>query len=373
MIGKVPKAGRGFKGLVSYLLRGEKGTDNNPDRVAWTDVRNLASDDPDLAAKLMQATARRNRRCEAPTYHFVISWAYDERPTDEIMRRVADTTCADIGLDDFQRLYVAHADTRHHHLHVVANRVHPETGKAWNRRQDWPRIERSLADQSRALGLEHVPGRHNDPDHFKDAPNGRRSRAVHAERRKATEDLLTPWDGARIDRERIGLREIFANATTWDDLDTALGAREMLLVRKGQGLVIASADGAMKLSALGKEFSGKALDARLGESRATSMARGGAASHGAVSERAAAFDRVADASDELDFSYALMRLGLITETQLDRYVAARDAARADAEKTLSFRERLDREMARQLGKAERGERGGEGARPTGRVRDERER
>lgn len=86
MIGKVPIAGRGFKGLVNYLLRGERGTKDDPNRVAWTDVRNLAIDDPELVPSLMRATATRNRRCKSPVYHFVISWRQDERPTDALMR-----------------------------------------------------------------------------------------------------------------------------------------------------------------------------------------------------------------------------------------------------------------------------------------------
>lgn len=373
MIGKVPKAGRGFKGLVAYLLRGDKGTENNPNRVAWTEVRNLASDDPELASKLMHATARRNRRCEAPTYHFVISWAHDERPTEEMMRQVADTTCADIGLEDFQRLYVAHADTRHQHLHVVANRVHPETGKAWNRRQDWPRIERSLADQSRTLGLEHVPGRHNDPDDFKDEPKGSRNRSLHADRRKAAEELLCPWSADRIERERNGLTEIFDAAKSWEELDQALSERDMLLVRKGQGLVIADANGAMKLSALGKELSGKKLDERMGESRTSYVARLNVGLDSEPSARAAAFERAAEAGDALEFSFALHRLGLISRKELDRYAVARDTARAEAERTLPFRERLSREMARQVVKADKDQLGNAEPQKKRRDRDERER
>lgn len=39
MIGKVPKAGRGFKGLIRYLVQGGR-DEPQPDRVASTAVRN---------------------------------------------------------------------------------------------------------------------------------------------------------------------------------------------------------------------------------------------------------------------------------------------------------------------------------------------
>lgn len=346
MIGKVPKAGRGFKGLVAYLLRGAKGTEKNPNRVAWTDVRNLASDDPELAHKLMHATASRNRRCEAPAYHFVISWRHDEYPTEGVMRQVADATCVDIGLEEFQRLYVAHADTRHHHLHIVVNRVHPETGKAWNRRQDWVRIEQSLANQSRELGLEQVPGRHSAPERFKGEPRREREGTFHRDRREAAEELLKPWRPERFEAERGKLTEIFEAAQSWEELDRSLSQRNMMLVRKGQGLVVADATGAMKLSALGKEFSGKKLDERLGASRADFLARLDNGGAGEKSARLAAFERAAEAGAALDFSFALYRFGLVSLKELERHVAARNAATAEAEQNLSFRERLAREMAR---------------------------
>ena len=66
MIGKVANAGRGFKGVVDYLLDGKRGTRRNPNRVAWVTGRNVLIEDPRKAARLMQATARQSVRCKAP-------------------------------------------------------------------------------------------------------------------------------------------------------------------------------------------------------------------------------------------------------------------------------------------------------------------
>lgn len=350
MIGKVPRAGRGFRGLVNYLLRGEKGTRDNPSRVAWTDVRNLASDEPELAPRLMRATAAMNRRCQAPAYHFVISWRHDERPTDDIMRQVADATCADIGLEDFQRLYVAHADTRHHHLHVVVNRVHPETALAWNRRQDWVRIEQSLADQTRSMGMEHVPGRHNDPEAFGARGRRRDGEGKYRLRQRQREDeLLRPWSEEKIAVEREGLAKMFEAAQTWENIDQELAKRDLLLVRKGQGLVIAGADGSMKVSALGKGFGAKRLEEGFGESRAAYLGRmekQPVSAEGA--ERIEAFGQAGDANEALSFSFALHRFGLISRAQLQRHVADRDRVSEQVERVLTLRERIAREVARSL-------------------------
>lgn len=46
-----------FAGLSRYLVAGKPGTTPHPGRVAWRKAHNLPSDDPELAAKFMEATA----------------------------------------------------------------------------------------------------------------------------------------------------------------------------------------------------------------------------------------------------------------------------------------------------------------------------
>src|SRR5690606_14584799 len=76
------------------------------------------------------------------------------------MVRVADRLLAELGLQEHQVLIVAHGDTRHRHVHLMVNRVHPDTLRAWDDRHDYARIERSLRVQERELGLREVPGHH---------------------------------------------------------------------------------------------------------------------------------------------------------------------------------------------------------------------
>jgi hypothetical protein len=97
MIGKVPDQGKSFRGVVNYLLYGKKG-EPRPERVAWTETRNLLVKHPRKAATLMRLTSKKSKRVKKPVYHYVISWRHDERPDDPTMRLVADTTCQDLGL-----------------------------------------------------------------------------------------------------------------------------------------------------------------------------------------------------------------------------------------------------------------------------------
>jgi hypothetical protein len=158
VIGNVNKLGTGFKGVASYLESGKDG--QQWDRVEWVESRNLPTRDPQTAARIMSATAHDSERTGAPVYHFSISFDPGDPVDRESMRRVADRTLRDLGLQDHQALIVAHGDTAHPHVHVVVNRVHPETARAWSNFRDFPRIERSLRAQEVEMGLRVVPGKH---------------------------------------------------------------------------------------------------------------------------------------------------------------------------------------------------------------------
>ncbi|CFX05554.1 Relaxase/mobilization nuclease family protein [Candidatus Filomicrobium marinum] len=264
MIGKIPKAGRGFKGITSYLLNGprtpepENGrTDERAfakkDRVLWVDTHNLITRDPKQAMRIMRATANKSRRCKSPVYHFVISWTPEENPSEDLKRRIVADTCADLGLADHQRIVIAHDDTRHAHVHVVINRVHPDTTKAWNRQQDWVRLETSLARQAKAHGLLFVPGRHNSKE-LSQQPRDARDPEYQLTRRKRQPSPPKKWSLKTIAAERRRIIALFTVARSWDELGSALAANGLRLEGKGQGHVIRDANGEVKLSQFSKDI-----------------------------------------------------------------------------------------------------------------------
>jgi len=152
----VSSSGRSFRALAAYLATGRTGEEQ--DRVAWSAGRNLPTDDPELAAKFMRATAAQNDRVEKPVYHIALSFD----PTDPVdratMERVADRVLERLGLAEHQAVIVAHRDREHAHVHILVNRVHPETGLAWERWKDQPLIQQVLREEERALGLREVAG-----------------------------------------------------------------------------------------------------------------------------------------------------------------------------------------------------------------------
>ena len=265
MIGKVVKPGKGFGGLVRYLLDGDRDATEPEARATWHATRNLLVDDPRLVPALMRATAAKSKRVKSPVYHYVISWHHNEAPTDDFMRQVADVTCDDLELGEYQRLYIAHDDTKHRHVHIVVNRVHPETGVAWKTSHDYARIEQSLKRQSDAMGIPFVPGRHNSKDRFR----YRDRRPTTPEFRQAEKAEVAPlerWSLDRITDQRSDLRAIVDKAKSWSELRRAFQATGLLLSRKGQGLVFSDGAATIKLSQLGKDYRVATLERQFGQS-----------------------------------------------------------------------------------------------------------
>lgn len=156
MIG-MSSSSRSFEALGTYLVAGRSGLDR--DRVAWSTSRNLPTADPELGAKIMRATAAQNVRVDKPVYHLVLSFDPKDAIDRATMERVADRVLAALRLQDQQVVIVAHKDREHAHVHLLVNRVHPETGKVWSRWQDQRIVQQVLREEERALGLRQVPGK----------------------------------------------------------------------------------------------------------------------------------------------------------------------------------------------------------------------
>ena len=150
----VSSSGKSFRALAAYLARGRNG--DQPERVAWSTSRNLPTSEPELAAVFMRATAAQSDRVEKPVYHIALSFDPRDRVDRAAMERVAARVLERLGLSDHQAVVVAHKDRSHAHVHILVNRVHPDTGKAWERWQDQPVIQQVLREVEHEHGLREV-------------------------------------------------------------------------------------------------------------------------------------------------------------------------------------------------------------------------
>ena len=195
MVPKINGLGRSFAGVAAYCLHDAPTPDDRSpetsERVAWTDTRNLPTIRAERAERLMAATAkaapdlkrlaggvRGGRKLAKPVLHYSLSWARDETPTRQEMSRAVDGSLDALGLEGHEALIVAHDDTRHPHVHVIANRVDPKTGKAAKLGNSKLRLSRW------AEGYEREQGRIRCE-----------RRVKNNERRRAGAEVLRPiWD-----------------------------------------------------------------------------------------------------------------------------------------------------------------------------------
>lgn len=146
MVPKVTKAGSSFKGAALYYLHDKQASTS--ERVAFTVTVNLPTNDPDRAVAHMIDTAahadelkreaglKPGRKLKKPVYAYSLAWHPTEAPTKAEQIAAAKQTLAVLGLSDRQALIVAHTDREHPHVHVIVNRVCPETGRAAVTSQD---------------------------------------------------------------------------------------------------------------------------------------------------------------------------------------------------------------------------------------------
>ena len=183
MIPRVAKLGTGFVGAGLYYMHDKREenvsatqarrpsaadyflTDKGPlqttQRVGFTATRNLATDDAMKALRQMAFTAAhahdirvaavtaaakaagmsyedyvkaanpfRGRKGQKPVYSLSLAWEPgDTAATKDNMLKAADEVRKALGLQDHQCLIIQHTDTKHPHIHLIINRVHPLTGR----------------------------------------------------------------------------------------------------------------------------------------------------------------------------------------------------------------------------------------------------
>ena len=185
MICKLHRSGASFRGAVAYCLDDARDRDRDreadgPDepttgersRVAWTETVNLATDDARVAARQMAATVTYanelkalagvragGRRLEKPVTHYSLSWGPGEKPPEATMVNAARASLRALGLEDHQAVLVAHRDGTTPHVHVVANRVSTEDGRAAPLSQSRLQLSRWAESYERKQGRIQCPRR----------------------------------------------------------------------------------------------------------------------------------------------------------------------------------------------------------------------
>lgn len=132
MMGKIPKAGKSFKGCVEYCMLKKDAVVLDAIGVRIDQVAHTIADfnmQRKMRPGLGQAVG-----------HIALNWSPEDKAklTDELMVTIAKEYLQKMKITDTQVLIVRHHDKSHDHVHIVYNRVNnhgetiPDTFQRWN-------------------------------------------------------------------------------------------------------------------------------------------------------------------------------------------------------------------------------------------------
>jgi hypothetical protein len=145
----IPRAtvGKGVTGAVRYALGEGRGASNDnlepgeKSRVEWIGGTGFGfpirtAGDADLARRIMEFDAlnqsSRTKQCEKDAFHLSLSWNPGETPGRAEMEEAAMGALASIGMANAKAVFACHNDMPYAHLHIVASKINPDTGRAYD-------------------------------------------------------------------------------------------------------------------------------------------------------------------------------------------------------------------------------------------------
>jgi hypothetical protein len=202
----------------------------------------------DSTARAWAARSRAHPKTN-PFYHVVLSWKAGEQPTVDQATVAAAKALKAVGMADNQAFFAIHRDKdHHHHIHIIANRVHPEhlvlTGPP---RYDFLVLDKTCREIELEQGWQHDNGPHVVID-------GQIKRLTHALRRQLgleTDKSLAPHAPAvkaRMGEVKAGLPSLagwlnnkvapeLVATQNWQEFHRACVARGLRVVKVKSGLI----------------------------------------------------------------------------------------------------------------------------------------
>ena len=188
--------GKGITGAAQYVL--SEGRDpetgkrrrkpaNGHSRVAWIGGTGFGFDiesraDADLARRIMEFDAlnqaSRTRPCEKDCVHLSLGWRPGETPTPEEMAQAAREALKAIGMENAKALFVIHNDEAYAHLHIVASKINPATGRAYDLKENFLKLSRWAEAYERAHSGGVVCSRREEANELREAIAKRDASAV---------------------------------------------------------------------------------------------------------------------------------------------------------------------------------------------------
>ena len=249
IIGDDRTHGKGsFKDLVDYCVS------NPPERVAYIGLQNIIS--TESAALEMDAIAMNNKRCKDPVFHAILSWREMEIPTNAQVDEAVKIALSELDLQDCQAFWIVHNDTENRHVHIVVNRIHPQTYRAVQPANNW--THKAIQRASRKIEI--VQG-------WEIEQNGVYRVTADGELVQKEKDSTPKLSKSALDMEahtasksaqRIGQEiaaPIIRSSKSWKELHRELAKEGITFEKKGSGAILIIGDTVIKASMAGRDIS----------------------------------------------------------------------------------------------------------------------
>jgi hypothetical protein len=233
---------------------------------------NFYSDSQQGQRAEMVALAIEATRSKDPVDHWLLSWKEGEQPTQAQCNEAVEILKRHLGMSSGHlAVFALHRNTENYHLHVVLNRVDPDTLRVEDKGWCIDKAHKAVAEIVRAQGWE----AEKNARYFADR-SGQVTRASSS-REPQPRSKARDYENATGEKscERVAQEKaapILRNAKSWAQVHEGLAQVDMRYERKGSGAMLWVGDQPLKASCIGREFSRSRMEERLGEFQPDSRA-----------------------------------------------------------------------------------------------------
>lgn len=155
------------RGLADYIL--EPGKANGVEKCIYSGAEGFLTSTPEGHKAEMIALAEEAVKSKDPVDHWVLSYHFDEHPTQDQAREAVEMFIKHCGLENHQYIWGLHDDTENKHIHIAVNRVNPDTLRVTKINKGF---DKEAGQQAIAL-IEHAQGWRKENNARYDIVNGK--------------------------------------------------------------------------------------------------------------------------------------------------------------------------------------------------------
>ena len=254
-----------IRSLADYIR--EPQNRNPAEKVLYANGRGFFGESHAAQREEMVSLASEAVRSKNPVNHYILSWPEGEQPNPEQVEEAVSIFMEELGVQDHQAIYGLHKDTDNLHLHIVLNRVHPETLKVIeiNKGFDIEAAHRAIARIEHAQGWQ--PQQNARYHVLENGELGREHDAPDKPRQPGQKQHDMEHRTGEKSAVRIAIEEaaeILQRAQSWEQLHRELADKGMRYEKTGSGATVFVGDVGVKASNVDRNASLAKMQKRLG-------------------------------------------------------------------------------------------------------------